>query len=741
MTDQRHSLAARRTAGIASTAALLLALVPSLGRAQHEGHGGHEGHEGHAPQRQTRAAAPSPARDSLAARAITAPTVGADSSVQRVTRNGVSVEFSIRPARDDSSSSSSAAAATAGPVLELQDAVVRLKLSDSATGRPLAGLEPAAWIDRRASAQPTLGGSCKAKVDGYVQAATYMEGSLKPRANVDLTSYFVLSLNKSPDITVIDPFLGFGRTKLYTTVRLKRPGEDWKLTGDQHRLFVSMPTANAVAIVNTDDWKVLANVDAGVSPTRLALQPDERFVWVTNETTGADPARARGGVTVIDVAKQAVAATITTGAGPHTIAFSDDGALAFVANERAGTVTVIDARKLTKVGDVRTGVRPVDVTYSPVGGAAYVVNEGDGTVAVVDGRALRVVRRLQLAPGVRTIRFPPTLASGHEGHMSHMSHMEGEDGSAARLGFVLNPRANTVTILDARSNGILRTTQVQGAPDQVAFTSSFAYVRQSGTPKVALISLDDPSATGVGRLDEFEAGRVAPVDAGAASRLDAVVPAPDMPDAVYVLNPKEKMIYYFHYMEGMALPSGGLTTYGYDPRAVMVAGKDLRETEPGVYSATVKLTERGMYDLVFLLDAPRVEQCFPVSVVANPAARKNQVSVDIKPVAAQTAFQVGPNVLRFLVSDIYTNKGQAGLRDVSVLANSPNGWQQRAAARPIGDGVYEVALTIPEAGPYYLSFEIPSVGLRLNDRPPLIVQASRPGAAPAEAAARTSTPP
>jgi hypothetical protein len=196
-----------------------------------------------------------------------------------------------------------------------------------------------------------------------------------------------------------------------------------------------------------------------------------------------------------------------------------------------------------------------------------------------------------------------------------------------------------------------------------------------------------------------------------------------MPDAVYVLNPKEKMIYYFHYMEGMAVPSGGLTTYGYDPKAVLVAGKDLRETEPGVYNATVKISDRGDYDLVLLLDAPRINQCFPITVQANPAMRKGQLALDIKPLLDPLQLKVGANALRFSVRDLYTREAQTKIGDLSIIVTNPTGFQQRAQARELGNGVYEAPITVPSAGVYYVSFQAPTEGLRFNDRGPLVLQA------------------
>src|SRR3712207_9155160 len=53
-------------------------------------------------------------------------------------------------------------------------------------------------------------------------------------------------------------------------------------------LFRSMPKVGQVSVVNTDNWKVLANVDAGPRPMRVSLQPDERYLWVSN--AGGTPA-------------------------------------------------------------------------------------------------------------------------------------------------------------------------------------------------------------------------------------------------------------------------------------------------------------------------------------------------------------------------------------------------------------------------------------------------------------------
>ena len=62
------------------------------------------------------------------------------------------------------------------------------------------------------------------------------------------------------------------------------------MSADKRRLYVSMPLVNQVAVIDTNTWKVIANIDAGPKPERIALQHDNRYLWV--ETTAPKRIRA-----------------------------------------------------------------------------------------------------------------------------------------------------------------------------------------------------------------------------------------------------------------------------------------------------------------------------------------------------------------------------------------------------------------------------------------------------------------
>ena len=271
---------------------------------------------------------------------------------QRIVREGVAVEFSI-----------AATSSEQGKLAELMEGVyasVRFKITDAATGAALTGLRPAAWMNGRTGDQPAESKACKDLVQSF------MQGSLRNRPDVDLNAYYILALNKEPNISVIHPLLGFGSSKLITPVMLESPGADWVLLGDGKRLFVTMPLVNRVAVIDTTTWKVGASIDVEGGPSRLAIQPDGKYLWVASD------AERHGGVAVIDTASMQKVARIATGAGHHELAFTSDDHYAYVPNSQDGPLSVIDIRQLKKVKDIRTGQRPAAIAFSSLSKAVDV---------------------------------------------------------------------------------------------------------------------------------------------------------------------------------------------------------------------------------------------------------------------------------------------------------------------------------------------------------------------------------
>ncbi|HYG64139.1 MAG TPA: cytochrome D1, partial [Thermoanaerobaculia bacterium] len=372
-----------------------------------------------------------------------------------------------------------------------------------------------------------------------------------------------------------------------------------------------------------------------------------------------------------------------------------------------GTVSVVDVARLAKVRDVAVGSRPTSIAWSIAARAAYSVQTGSGTIAAVRADAAEPAARIQADPGLGRVRFAP----------------------GGRLGFVVHTEKKLVHIVDAASNRIVQTADVEAEPDLVTFSDELAYVRHRGSETVLMIPLDVVGQEGRPvPIVDFPGGQNPPGKTPMPSVADGIVQAPGAA-AVLVANPMDKVIYF--YKEGMAAPMGHFRNYGRIPRAVMVLDRSLRETAPGSYETTVQLGEAGDYEVALLLDTPRLTHCFPVTIAADPAlaARREKSALGVEILDQPSTVTAGEELaVRFRLTDSAKGSARTGLRDVRVLTFlSPGIWQQRHWASDQGEGIYEIRFQPPEPGLYFVFLEVASAGMTFQKSPFLVLQATAGG--------------
>jgi YVTN family beta-propeller protein len=613
----------------------------------------------------------------LSSAAVLAQEPAKKASTQKLVEQGMAIEFSVDPQVPTSTKPKA-----------LEDTRIKFKVTDTTTGTPVKGLNLSAWLSLREGEKAPDTAQCREKI------RSYLTGSMRARPDVDLNSYYILALNKSADISVIDPLLGFGGSKLLTLVMMKSEGEDWVLTKDGEKLFVTLPKINQVAVIETRMWQVRTYVDTGAKPTSIALQPDQKYVWIGHEGTQPEAS----GVTVIDTGTNKVAAQFATGPGQHEIVISGDNRFAFVSNREGKTVSVIDVQKLTKISDVKVGANPVSLALSELSKSIYAVSETDGSVAVIDQQG-QLLTHIKVKPGSRLLRFAP----------------------GGRYGFVLNTKESTASIFDAASNRLLHEVKVGKAPDQVIFSETFAFIRSLETEIVYMIRLST-----IGKevdVTEFPGGQGIPAKGSAPVRADSIVLAPEG-NSVIVANPVDKTLYY--YQEGMAAPMGDFQNYRREPLGVLIVDRSLRETAPGVYSTTIKLPAAGDYDVAFLNDSPRIAHCFETAADPSPLqSQEKQIALKIEHQLSDKPLEVGHDfAVRFKLMETKTNKVKDDLTDVSVLTfSAPGTWQRRDIAKSLGNGIYEINLNVPETGVYLVYVQSTSMGVRYRDLPGLTLHA------------------
>ncbi len=576
---------------------------------------------------------------------------------------------------------------------------VKFKVSDADTGAPLTNLNPAVWLDLVSDGE-NIGGerqnerTCRDRIGGYVQ------GQIGLRPTIDLNGFFILALNNEANISVIDPMVDVaGMTNLYSMMNLPGLGEDWVLSKDQQRLFTTVPSASQVSAADLDKFVVIKNIDVGTNPVRIALQPDERYLWVGNDGSSED----QSGITVIDPISLRVIANIPTGTGHHELAFSPDSRYAFVTNGGEGTLSVIDTQTFRKVKDLQVGPTPVAVAVSSVSRAIYVAGEVDGAISVIDGDSLELVGKISTFPGLKTLRFAP-------------------DG---RWGLAANPRNGVIYVFDSIDNEIVYEVPVEAEPIQISFSKTAAYVRSNGAPTVTIIPLAEVRRGAALSVVTMPIGQTAPGGFPSQATADAIFPTAQ-DGAVLVANPADDQIYF--YIAGSQAPQGSFQGHGLMPRAALAVDRSLQEVVDGLYTATVRMPRRGSYRVAFLLDSPKVVHCFEMSVTKDPdavqdreaAAPQLEFLTDARQFTAGDSFD-----LKFTLTDPQTGQPITGLNDFYALVNQNSGnWKQFYGARSLGDGEYKVSIDVPRPGLYQIFFAAPSLKVNYDSLPKLYLKAT-----------------
>ena len=144
----------------------------------------------------------------------------APAAPQKLVKQGVEVEFTVEPV-----AAGAGAARTDGGAGR---ASCNFRVTRHDDGHAALRHQAAAWASRRGAAtrRPTprsaarrCSRTCRA---ACARAPTWTS-----------TPTTCSALNQEPNISVIDPLLGFGGSKLVTLVMLKSPGEDWAITADR----------------------------------------------------------------------------------------------------------------------------------------------------------------------------------------------------------------------------------------------------------------------------------------------------------------------------------------------------------------------------------------------------------------------------------------------------------------------------------------------------------------------------
>lgn len=574
-------------------------------------------------------------------------------------------------------------AAQPGPVPLQQPVDIALQLTDELSGAPLRGLRPRLWLSRQGTDQPE---PCDAQIRRFAS------GRLAQRADRDLNSFQLLTLNADASVSVINPQVQLNNTRLEALITLPGTGTDWVHARAQDRLFITLADRGELAVVDLSTNKLVKTLALGAGqPRRLVISPDESTVWVAMD--GSDR------LVAVDAATLAVRQTLKTGPGSHALALSADGRR-LVVTSSSGRVSIIDTAASRVLAHLAVKGTPLAVDYSALSRRAYVATLNAPKVTVIDADAGKAVAEIALPTPLSTLRVDP---SGR--------YLLGVHTASSRL-----------VAIDAARNRVVASAAAVAQPDQVVYTSRYAFVRGLGSQTVQMVELRalDEGRLALNEVPIFQKPASAqPEHIGPA---DLMAASPEG-DSMLMASAPDTAMYY--YTEGMMAPQGTYRTYSRAARALRVVDRSLRETAPGVYTASLKLDRGGRYSLPMVLAQPRVVECFAFAVDevgATQAGRR--LDLDWRwttaPGATPVVLQAGDeHEVQLQVRDAITGEPVTGVRDLQIMALAKPGLAQqrlfatedRDATRP---GIYRARFRFLRPGLWQLSVQSVSLGLSFD---------------------------
>jgi YVTN family beta-propeller protein len=192
--------------------------------------------------------------------------------------------------------------------------------------------------------------------------------------------------DKSADgIAVID----VGSRNVAKRIKVGSDPEQLAVSPDGKKLYVSNEDVGTASVVDIGSGKVQHIIPVSREPEGVGIRPDGKVFYVTCETEGE--------IYAIDTTSFEVAAHFNVGGRPRSAAFLADSSRAFIPSESSGQLHLVDAvnHKLLKTESLPKGCRPMCVKVSPDGKKLYASTGRAGTICVADTATLQLLSTIK----------------------------------------------------------------------------------------------------------------------------------------------------------------------------------------------------------------------------------------------------------------------------------------------------------------------------------------------------------
>ena len=210
------------------------------------------------------------------------------------------------------------------------------------------------------------------------------------------------------------------------------PGHSLMLLPDKKTAAINVAGDNVIAVIDVGSGQIIRKVPTGKFPCDLHFTPDGRYAYT--------PERDQDTVSMFDIQTWSLVKTVNFPAGsqPYMLRVSPDGKEVWVQTGKVDTNTVLSAEDLSTLATMPTGKGPVTNAWSVDGKYSVVSNSVDTFASVFDAKTYHEVGRLSVGQGASNIGF---TRDGTTGFMSVTG--------ANSVAVIDMPRLNVVSQLKA----------------------------------------------------------------------------------------------------------------------------------------------------------------------------------------------------------------------------------------------------------------------------------------------------
>lgn len=545
---------------------------------------------------------------------------------------------------------------------------LRFNLQDRVTGTPLRyqSGQIAAWLQRKRGTLSDNELKCSDKVKLF---ATQGIGR---RADIDLNTYRIVTLNTDSSVAFINPFVGLNNAKLESIIVLPGKPQAWLHLPERLELWVRVSAPDRLVGIDTHSRKILRSIELPANAFGADDAGDLSFDAGANRLWLAMPQAQSVGYVDLAGATQGELRTLAAPGvlAMHAVAVKDGHWM--MSTHRDGRVQRWQG--VTVAGPSWQLNRPAQqIHYSALA----------ERMVVHDGKALMLLE----AKGGSARQMPVTHA------VDRMALMD-EGRYALAVG------EGRMSVIDLANGAVKAQSAAVADAQTIAFTSRFAYA--VGSARATLWSLPDLRA---GRAQPVEVllGTKTDTSAAKSASFTRAVVSP-AGTGLLAANAADALIY--QYAEGMMAPVGSYSNYKRTALAITVLELAPREVAPGQYLTTVRHEHGGRHELVVSGVNPRFAACSQLALAA-PITAKVMVTDTVRAQLAKVDRIEGARYrVEVALKSRHADKAEQALpqvRDANLLVfDKRSAWQRRLPLQETapGSGHYAAEVAVPRAATY-----------------------------------------